>query len=453
MSDRCVPGHGREVFSLHNNNTPPTARNATLGVKHPSAGGVDPGDSHATLAPAPAPILHPRREKPLTQTQPQGGDRIPATLQRRCCRKGPSRSGTREKSPHPCQPLHLHDAPSYKPTKQNSHLLGTHRPLAQPLRSHTRLWHQSCLQHSPRLAANPCSDQHQPRRDRPVGRTWGLSSFQHRISPDWSLGTQFHFICHAPASAHNGTNPATGWAGFAEQDSGGPGQTGAAPGASISSGQFLALTLHGKTVQRPLPPLAGPAQAAWHGHPGQDRDRQRDASTRGHPLPCPTTLPGQEALTTLPDSAGHRQDLLHRPPHPCLWQQTRKAGCLHPAVCEDARVTGMLGAAMHLRNRREGGKRGHTDTQGLAGAGSGQNGNKTKTLMVSAAKLSLRAGKPASQTCQGLNTHTNVPRWESCVLAFLARDGSRSAVPGAAAEPSTSLRAAPRAPAPAFPKG
>lgn len=167
-------------------------------------------------------------------------------------------------------------------------------------------------------------------------------------------------------------------------------------------------------------PLAGPAQAAWHRHPGQDRDRQRDASTRGHPLPCPTTLPGQEAPTTLPDSAGHRQDLLHRPPHPCLWQQTRKARCLHPAVREDARVTGMLGAAMHLRNRREGGKRGHTDTQGLAGAGSGQNGNKTKTLMVSAAKLSLRAGKPASQTCQGLNTHTNVPRWESCVLTFLA---------------------------------
>lgn len=58
---------------------------------------------------------------------------------------------------------------------------------------------------------------------------WGLSSSQHRISPDLGLETQFHFIWHASVSAHNRTNPFTCQAGFAELSPFGAAQAPTAP--------------------------------------------------------------------------------------------------------------------------------------------------------------------------------------------------------------------------------
>lgn len=75
----------------------------------------------------------------------------------------------------------------------------------------------------------PAQTQHKPGRAGLIGRQRGLSSSQHRISPDLGLETQFHFICHASASAHNRAKPVTCQVGFAARSPDGAAQAPAAP--------------------------------------------------------------------------------------------------------------------------------------------------------------------------------------------------------------------------------
>lgn len=75
----------------------------------------------------------------------------------------------------------------------------------------------------------PAQTQHKPGRAGLIGRQRGLSSSQRRISPDLGLETQFHFICHASASAHNRAKPVTCQVGFAARSPDGAAQAPAAP--------------------------------------------------------------------------------------------------------------------------------------------------------------------------------------------------------------------------------
>lgn len=112
----------------------------------------------------------------------------------------------------------------------------------------------------------PAQTQHKPGRAGLIGRPRGLSSSQRRISPDLGLETQFHFIRHASASAHNRAKPVTCQVGFAARSPDGAAQAPTAP-LHPWGGGHVQEPPPGNPSDPPLPPPGVPAQLAAPGLP------------------------------------------------------------------------------------------------------------------------------------------------------------------------------------------